>query len=385
MSCAGCVRSSAPATSVRRAAASALLLLLLATSACVTPWTARPELEAQGRKELTALLGRVRLYEDPALSEFLATLAGRPAVPVRIVRDPTLALFATPEGDVVVHTGLLAVADTDGQLAAVLGHEVQHVAHDDAFGAGRPPALGQRLRPPTTSRTAVAIFGLDLPVTARAALTGYGARRERAAEAAALEALAAAGRDPNDALAMYDALLRQAALGGTREVFYFGNREDLAERRAAVRELIAALPERPRLPSRVEFERRLRPVHLENAYEEIRQGRFDLARDQLERVAAAAPDEPRLHLYYGELHRLEAQRAGSAAARDVALVQARSAYERALALDPALAEAHRQLGLLYYAMRDLERARGELERYLVLAPSAPDRTRIGDYVMELAR
>jgi Flp pilus assembly protein TadD len=131
--------------------------------------------------------------------------------------------------------------------------------------------------------------------------------------------------------------------------------------------------------------RRLRPVVLENAYEEIRQGRFDLARRQLERVAATAPDDARLPLYQGELYRLEAQRAGTAAEREVELVQARAAYERALALDPTLAEAHRQLGLLYYAMRDVARARSELEHYLVLAPSAPDRDRVREYVMELAR
>jgi tetratricopeptide (TPR) repeat protein len=169
-------------------------------------------------------------------------------------------------------------------------------------------------------------------------------------------------------------------------VFYYGNARRLAERRASVRALIASrFSDRVRLPSRVEFERRLRPIYLENAYEEIRAGRFDLARDQLELVAAAAPDEPRLHRYYGELHRREVQRAGAAAERDVELVQARAAYERALALDPALAEAHRQLGLLYYAMRDTARARDELERYLALAPSAPDRGRIGEYVMELTR
>ena len=369
---------------MRRAAGSALLVVVL-TSACAHPWAARSELDTRAQKETTALLQRVRLYDDPALSEFLGTLTGRPGVPVRIVRDPTLALFATPDGQIVVHTGLLAVADTDGMLAAVLGHEVQHIARDDAFAAGQPAALGQSLRAPTTSRTAVATFGLDLPLTARAALTGYGASRERVADAAAVETLAAAGRDPNDAVAMYDALLRQAALGGEREVFYFGNREHLAERRTVARRLLASLPERQRLPSRVEFERRLRPVYLENAYEEIRQARFDLARDQLERVAAAAPDEPRLHLYHGELHRLEAQRATSAAAREVSLVQARSAYERALALDPSLAEAHRQLGLLYFAVRDVARARGELERYLALAPSASDRARIGEYVTELAR
>ena len=367
---------------MRRAA---LLFLLLVTAGCVSPWRARPELDAQGQKETTALLQRVRLYDDPALSEFLRTLAGPPGAAIRIVRDPTLALFATPAGELVVHTGLLAVADTDGQLAAVLGHELQHVAHDDAFAAGEPAALRQRLRPPATSRTAVAIFGLDLPLTARAAITGYGARRERAADAGALDALAAAGRDPNDALAMYDALAAQAALGGEREVFYFGNPRRLAERRASSAELIASRSSQgPRLPSRVEFERRLRPVYLENAYEEIRQGRFDLAKAQLERIASAAPDEPRLHLYYGELYRLESQRAITSDEREKGRGQARLAYERALALDPGLVEAHRQLGLLYYAMRD-DRARDELQRYLSAAPSAPDRARIEEYLQELAQ
>src|SRR5262249_4039806 len=172
---AGGGRRSAPATSVRRAAASALVLLSLAISACITPWAARAELDANARKETAALLQRVRLYDDPALAEFLGTLAGRPGVPVRIVRDPTLALSATPDGEIVVPPGLLAVPAPDGMLAAVLGHEVQHIVRDEAFAAGQPAALGQRLRAPTISRTAVAIFGLDLPLTARAALTGYGA------------------------------------------------------------------------------------------------------------------------------------------------------------------------------------------------------------------
>jgi tetratricopeptide (TPR) repeat protein len=121
----------------------------------------------------------------------------------------------------------------------------------------------------------------------------------------------------------------------------------------------------------------------ENAYEDLRQARFELARGALDRVATATPDDPLVHLYYGDLHRLQAQRAGAAAAREVELVHARAAYERSLQLDPGLAEAHRQLGFLYYAARDMARARGELERYLVLAPGAPDAARIGEYVREL--
>ena len=52
----------------------------------------------------------------------------------------------------------------------------------------------------------MAIFGLNLPITARVAITGYGARRERAADAASLDALARAGMDPREAAAMYEAL-----------------------------------------------------------------------------------------------------------------------------------------------------------------------------------
>ncbi len=363
------------------------MVFSLATTACVSPWSARPQLDALGQKETAALRQRVRIFEDPALFDYLGTLVPPFSPPIVIVRDPTLALFSTPGGEVVVHTGLLAVAQTEAQLAALLNHEIQHVARDDAFATGEPDALRQRLRPATTSRTAVAIFGLNLPLTARAAITGYGARRERAADAASLDALARAGMDPREAVAMYEALAAQAARGGEREVFYFGNARRLAERVASVRAWLASRaaaepgatkPAGPRVAPP-------EPVVLENAYEEMRQGRIDLARRGLERVAAAAPNEARLHLYYGELHRLEAQRVVASPAREVELTQARAAYERALALDPALAEAHRQLGLLYYAMHDAERARGELGRYLALSPSAPDGARIGEYVTELSR
>jgi beta-barrel assembly-enhancing protease len=44
-----------------------------------------------------------------------------------IVRDESINAFAMPGGFVVVHTGLLASADSAEELAAVLAHEVQHV------------------------------------------------------------------------------------------------------------------------------------------------------------------------------------------------------------------------------------------------------------------
>src|SRR4029077_2074662 len=46
---------------------------------------------------------------------------------VVVFKDDTANAFALPGGKIGVHTGILPVAKTDAQLAAVLGHEVGHV------------------------------------------------------------------------------------------------------------------------------------------------------------------------------------------------------------------------------------------------------------------
>ena len=377
---------------MRRLAALVLLAVTVVTSACASrQWSGEPALREQAHTEEVRLLERVSVYDDPALLDYLGRLGQRltgATLTFHVLRDPSLALFAMPTGAVFVHTGLLAAADSEAQLAAALGHELAHVLARDALEAGEPARVKPRLEGEAlASRTAAAIFALGLPVTGRAALTGYSRARERAADATGLASAARAGWDPTEAPVMFTRLADWSREAGPREVFFFGDRRRLRERARSTSALLRApiAPSPSRIRSSEEFERVLRPVVRDNAYEDIRQGRFTLARRQLDRVAAAAPEDPRVHLYYGELYRLQAQRAGAPAERDVELVQARAAYERALALDPALADAHRQLGLLYYAMRDLARARGELEQYLALAPSAPDRPRIAEYVQELAR
>ncbi|RLB48523.1 MAG: M48 family peptidase, partial [Deltaproteobacteria bacterium] len=46
---------------------------------------------------------------------------------VLVFEDTTPNAFALPGGKIGVHTGMLDVATTPGQLAAVLGHEIGHV------------------------------------------------------------------------------------------------------------------------------------------------------------------------------------------------------------------------------------------------------------------
>ena len=152
-----------------------------------------------------------------------------------------------------------------------------------------------------------------------------------------------------------------------------------------MRGLAAAVTTRGGLRTSEEFEARRLIAIRENAAEDVRLGRFVLARRQLDRVLIEAPADARAYLYYGDLSRLRSQRAESAPERDAELEQALTRYGRALALDPTLADAHRQLGLLYVQRKDVVRAQAEFQAYLRLAAGAPDARRVAEYVRELAR
>lgn len=59
------------------------------------------------------------------------------------LRDPSPNAFALPDGQIYVHTGLLARLENEAQLAALLAHEINHVAGHPAWS----PTDRDRVRP----------------------------------------------------------------------------------------------------------------------------------------------------------------------------------------------------------------------------------------------
>lgn len=349
--------------------------------------------------EAEAILKRVRLDDDPALTDYLTRLgerltpdgvraAGGPELRVSVLRDPTLNAFALPDGRLFVHTGLLAAVESEAQLALIMAREVAHVVRRHALVAARAggadpvPYAGAH----PLSATAAAILGTSAPLAGLAAITGYDDRAEGEADRDGLAAVARGGWDVTHATAVYEALGGDGVGRGAIETFLLGRPARLQARGDALRELSTSLaaPVGGLVTSEVFEAQRLR-VTRENAVEDVGLGRFALARRQLDRVLAAVPADPSGHVYLGDLHRLQAQRAGSLPERDAEVEAAHRSYGRALALDPARADVHRQLGLLYYQQKDMTRARAELEEYLRRAPGASDAARVAEYVRELAR
>jgi len=54
-----------------------------------------------------------------------------------VLRDPTPNAFALPNGSIYINTGLLALLDTEAQLAGVLAHEVTHVSRRHTYAQNR--------------------------------------------------------------------------------------------------------------------------------------------------------------------------------------------------------------------------------------------------------
>jgi beta-barrel assembly-enhancing protease len=391
-----------------------------------TPEADERALWASAEKEEQALLKKARAYEDPLLEQYLARVgdrltpddvraAGGPGFKFGVIRDPTLNAFALPTGKIYVHTGLLSRLDNEAQLAMILGHEMTHVTHRHALSfqrdaqnkqllygvVGAAAAIG--VAATTASRgeagapaaaligqTANTILGLGLQLAAVASISGYGRDLERDADDGGMQNLVRAGYDPKEAPKVFALLRSESKDRGSLETFFFGSHPKLTERIETTRELVATrYAAAAAAPTAVrdteDFQLRMRSLVRENAYEDIRAGRFAVAQGQLDRVLAVTPRDPIAHMYYGDLHRLEAQRARDAAQKAQSEGLALAAYEKAAALDLALPEPHRQLGFLYYQQKQNARARDAFRKYLALKPDASDAKRIKEYLVELDR
>ncbi|MEM7137677.1 MAG: M48 family metallopeptidase [Myxococcota bacterium] len=139
---------------------------------------------------------------------------------VLVFEDETPNAFALPGAKIGVHTGMLDVAVTPGQLAAVIGHEVGHVLlrhgnermsqsilADTALQAGQVAAgvAGSQYQDVIMGGLGLgAQYGVLLP---------FSRKHESEADEVGQIFMAQAGFDPSEAIALWQAM---GALGGER-------------------------------------------------------------------------------------------------------------------------------------------------------------------------
>ena len=223
------------------------------------------------REEESLMLSQAEVYQDPALERYLERLVARlePAgmaanrevrFRVTVLDDPTFNAFAYPHGSIYVHSGLLAQADVEDHVAAILAHEMTHVEnrhmarHERALWNRRMPieALAMGISFALTVDEADAleafdyeeaellaemsddVFNFGLELAGRVAARGYGRRLEREADQGMLGKLRANGYDVAEVMAFYDRLRDLAGPGDHRQALAHGLVADAAQRLRAL-------------------------------------------------------------------------------------------------------------------------------------------------------
>jgi len=95
--------------------------------------------QALGRAIMRDVYSDPRYLDDPETESYLNQLGYKlVSVSTRnqrefiffVVDDPSINAFALPGGNIGVHTGLLLTAQSESELASVVGHEIAHVTQD---------------------------------------------------------------------------------------------------------------------------------------------------------------------------------------------------------------------------------------------------------------
>src|SRR5262245_40758017 len=101
-----------------------------------TSMTREQELEI-GKEAASAVEREMEVVQSPEIENWLNQIGQRlarapeaNAYPYyfKLVNEPSINAFALPGGPMYVHSGLVQAADTEGEVAGVLAHEMSHVA-----------------------------------------------------------------------------------------------------------------------------------------------------------------------------------------------------------------------------------------------------------------
>ncbi|MDZ4726783.1 MAG: M48 family metallopeptidase [Leptospira sp.] len=181
-----------------------------------------PEMNQLGEEAFADMKSKVPIEKSESINRYVNCIVqaelevtqddtGVSSWEVVVFKDNTPNAFALPGGKIGVHTGILPITKTTGQLAAVLGHEIGHVIarhgneriSQNQVTQGGMEALGKMGKKEMAGILGGgAKFGILLP---------FSRAHESEADVIGLEIMAKAGFDPEESIKLWE---NMSALGG---------------------------------------------------------------------------------------------------------------------------------------------------------------------------
>jgi predicted Zn-dependent protease len=345
---------------------------------------ARPE-TASDEGGLWAMMDRqeTRLRRSPfairdgelqaRVQDMACRLAGPhcPDVRVYLMRTPFFNASMAPNGMMQVWSGLMLRVENEAQLAAVVGHEIGHYLARHSV---------ERLRSAknhSSAATVAAMFGVVGAIAqlgVAASFSGYSRDHEREADRIGVVLMRNAGYDPAEAAKIWQNLLLETKANPDARTPnpLFGSHPAVEERMETLAQIAQANP--GGVTRAAEWGQAVKPFLQEWLADEVKRGQREESLALFNRMIARSPNA----IYYyarGETYRLR----GGEGDLDAAVAD----YLAAASAGGEPAETHRSLGTVYRARRKAPEAKASFQRYLELAPNAPDASMIKSYLEEI--
>jgi Zn-dependent protease with chaperone function len=192
-----------------------------------------PQLDAYVQKIAT------KLWSQPEAGDFPYT--------IKVVYEPSINAFALPGGPMFIHTGLIASAENDAQIAGVLAHEISHVALRHGT---HQASKSQMIQLPAMLAGAVAggsmlgqLAQMGIGLGANSVLLKYSRDAESQADYLGTELMAKAGYNPQELAKFFDKLEQQAGGDPGKTAQFFSDHPNPGNRVKAIEEEIQLLPQ----------------------------------------------------------------------------------------------------------------------------------------------
>ena len=365
-------------------------------------------------RELNGYFARQSLlYTEPRTVELVAGV-GKSLVPPPVddyveyrffvLRDPSPNAFALPNGDVYMHTGMLARLTDTAQLAAILAHEVNHVAGHHSVVEFR--SANKKIIASMVLSGVLGGLGGLISSGLYTSMYGFSRELEQEADDRAVGVMLASPYEPQALPEIYDTLAKDYEGITPRIATIWSTHPQLEARAARTRGQVAGAPAGRR--DTEEFDALVLPIRAMTIRDYIQDDYPRTAIALAQNLSAHFPDETELLQLLGDawvamgpltefdeaelsnrerarnanrrVMRTRQERAaalletpeGQAALR-TNLGEARATYERVLALDANFAPAHRGLGDVAEQLGEPRAAAAAYVEYLRKAPDATDR------------
>lgn len=332
------------------------------------------------------------IYQDQSVTEYLNTIVAKLcqeemdehiAFKIYVLKDPHFNAFAFPNGAIYVHTGILARAENEAQIATLLAHEMTHCTHRHAVKNIRSIKNTTALLATLQVTTAGLGGGLDAlanvlgTVGTMAAVSGYSKNLESEADKEGLGLMVKAGYDPNEAPKLFLHIKEELEEEDINEPFFFGSHPRLNERIKNYERLINQEYQNntKRTKNTETFLKYIQEIILENAELDLRLGRYEFAEKGVEKYLQLNQNNHKAYYLLGEIYNRELENGD--------IDRSISYYQKSISINSSYPDPYRELGLIYYKQEKKTLAKQYFEEYLNLSTEAQDVEYIKFYLQQI--